>query len=45
MKTYLENNNINYLRSDPYHPKSIGFCEGVHKEIKNYLLDAKELQK
>ena len=45
LKTYLENNNIKYLRSAPYHPQSNGCCEAVHKEIKNYLLRAKELQK
>ena len=45
LKTYLENNNIKYLRSAPYHPQSNGCCEAVHKEIKNYLLRSKELQK
>ena len=32
LKTYLENNNIKYLRSAPYHPQSNGCCEAVHKE-------------
>ena len=37
LKTYLENNNIKYLRSAPYHPQTNGCCEAVHKEIKSYL--------
>ena len=45
LKTYLENNNIKYLRSAPYHPQSNGCCEAVHKEIKNYLMTAKDIQK
>ena len=45
LKTYLENNNIKYLRSAPYHPQSNGCCEAVHKEIKNYLLSAKDKKK
>ena len=45
LKTYLENNNIKYLRSAPYHPQSNGCCEAVHKEIKNYLLNEKDIQK
>ena len=45
MKIYLENNNIKFLRSSPYHPQSNGCCEAVHKEIKNFLLLKKEKQK
>ena len=45
LKTYLENNNIKYLRSAPYHPQSNGCCEAVHKEIKNYVLNEKDIQK
>ena len=42
LKTYLENNNVKYLRSAPYHPQTNGCCEVVHKEIKSYLLRKKE---
>ena len=45
LKTFLDNNNVNYLRSAPYHPQTNGCCEAVHKEIKNYLLRKKELLK
>ena len=45
LKTFLENNNIKYLRSSPYHPQSNGCCEAVHKEVKSYLLRAKHLNK
>ena len=45
LKIYLENNNINYIRSAPYHPQSNGCCEAVHKEIKAYLLDELEKKK
>ena len=45
LKIYLENNNIKFLRSSPYHPQSNGCCEAVHKEIKNFLLLNKEKQK
>ena len=41
----MENNNIKYLRSSPYHPQSNGCCEAVHKEVKSYLLRAKHLNK
>ena len=33
------------MRSAPYHPQSNGCCEAVHKEIKNNLLNAKNIQK
>ena len=42
LKTYLDNNNVKYLRSAPYHPQTNGCCEAVHKEIKSYLLGKKE---
>ena len=45
LKTFLENNNVKYLRSAPYHPQTNGCCEAVHKEIKNYLLRKQELLK
>ena len=45
LKIYLDNNNIKYLRSAPYHPQTNGCCEAVHKEIKNYLLYLKEKEK
>ena len=45
LKTFLENNNVKYLRSSPYHPQTNGCCEAVHKEIKNYLLRKQELLK
>ena len=37
LKIFLENKNILYLRSAPYHPQSNGCCEAVHKEIKKFL--------
>ena len=37
LKTYLDNNNVKYLRSAPYHPQTNGCSEAVHKEIKSYL--------
>ena len=37
--------NIKYLQSSPYHPQSNGCCEAVHKEVKSYLLRAKNLYK
>ena len=43
IKIYLENNNIIYICSAPYHPESKGCYEAVHKEIKTFLLD--ELEK
>ena len=39
LKIFLENNNITYITSAPYHPQSNGCCEALHKEIKKYLLD------
>ena len=39
LKYYLENHNIKYITSAPYHPQSNGCCEALHKEIKKYLLD------
>ena len=45
LKTFLENHNVKYLRSAPYHPQTNGCCEAVHKELKNYLLRRKELLK
>ena len=43
IKIYLENNNVKYLRSAPYHPQTKGCCEAVHKEIKSYLLRKKRI--
>ena len=34
LKYYLENHNIKYIISTPYHPQSNGCCEALHKEIK-----------
>ena len=45
IKNILENNNIKYLRMLPYHLQSNGCCETVHKEVKSYLLRAKNLYK
>ena len=45
LKIYLENNDIKFLRSAPYHPQSNGCCEAVHKEIKKFLLAQKENKK
>ena len=39
LKIYLENLNIKYIRSAPYHPQSNGCCETLHKQVKRYLLD------
>ena len=39
LKIYLENNNIIYITSAPYHPQTNGCCEAIHKKIKKYLLD------
>ena len=39
LKVYLENLNIKYIRSAPYHPQSNGCCEALHKQIKQFLLD------
>ena len=39
LKIFLENNNITYITSAPYHPQSNGCCEAIHKEIKKFLLD------
>ena len=41
----MENNNIKYLRNTYYHPQSIDCCEAVHKEVKSYLLRAKNSYK
>ena len=35
----MENLNIKYIRSAPYHPQSNGCCEALHKQIKQFLLD------
>ena len=45
LKIYLENLNIDYIRSAPYHPQSNGCCETLHKEIKNFLLNEKKIKK
>ena len=34
LKIFLENLNINYILSAPYHPQSNGCCEALHKQIK-----------
>lgn len=39
LKIYLENLNIKYIRSAPYHQQSNGCCEALHKQVKQYLLD------
>ena len=39
LKIFLENKNITYINSAPYHPQSNGCCEAIYKEIKKYLLD------
>ena len=39
LKIYLENLNIKYIRSAPYHPQSNGCCKALHKQVKQYLLD------
>lgn len=39
LKIFLENKNITYITSAPYHPQSNGYCEAIYKEIKKYLLD------
>lgn len=39
LKVYLENLNIKYIRSAPYHPQSNGCYEALHKQIKAFLLE------
>jgi transposase InsO family protein len=39
LKNYCTENNIKLVFSSPYHPKSNGACESVHKEIGKYLLN------
>ena len=39
LKIFLENKNITYITSAPYHPQSNGCCEAIHKEIKKFFLD------
>lgn len=45
LKFFLENNNINYICSAPYHLQSNGCCETLHKLIKKFLLDEYENKK
>ena len=47
LKIYLENDNIKFLRSSPYHPQSNGCCEAVNKKIKNFgrILPKKKCEK
>ena len=39
LKVYLENLNIKYIRSAPYHPQNNGCYEALHKQIKAFLLE------
>ena len=45
LKIYLENNDIKYVNSAPYHPQSNGCCESIHKEIKKFLQEEFEKKK
>ena len=37
LDTYCNNNEIKLIHSSPYHPKTNGVCEAVHKEIRKYI--------
>ena len=37
LKSFLENEGIKQVFSRPYHPKSNGAVEAVHKTVKKYL--------
>ena len=39
LKLFLENENIKYIRSAPYHPQTNGCVEALHKQMKNFSLD------
>lgn len=42
LKVYLEYLNIKFIRGAPYHPRSNGCCEALHKQIKEFLLEEYE---
>lgn len=45
LHTYCKNNNISIIHSSPYHPKSNGVVEVVHKEIRKYIYNENFLNK
>ena len=43
LKSFLEHNNIQYVRGSPYHPQSQGAVERFYRTIQNFLYLAKDM--
>ena len=45
LKIFCENNDINFIKSSPYHPQTNGQVEAIHKQESEFLFKQKKLLK